>query len=282
MEDHSSCSTLSSSQQDEEIKELLMRKPCGDSSSDLTNEKSKIKLENLNSEIKQELVNKDLDENLNSSNNSKTNNDNSFKPQDAQNSVRKLLTEELKELIQKEKQTTADLFKQLLKCQEDQTTNTTNVTTNNNSSTNMQQSYMHQNSNSSDISVAELTNIHNNLTNNGYMSHQQQLSQRIKSATPVFVEQLLMSPLFNQFLPTCSSSSSSSSSATTNSTTNNLTSFSQLASAAVSAALTSGSIRKTPLSFSSETNASDDSLSKIMNHTNKSVFKRTKHDQLKG
>jgi hypothetical protein len=61
---------------------------------------------------------------------------------------KKTLTDELKELIEREKQNTAELFMQLLKCQQAEEPQ-------------QPPGYMHQNSNSSDISITELTHIHN-------------------------------------------------------------------------------------------------------------------------
>lgn len=140
IEDHSSCST--SSQQDEEIKELLAKK---------NNEENCLKL-------KLKLV-----RNLVESPSVEFSN--------------KVLTDELKELIQKEKQTTADLFMQLLKVQEDQ-----------------------QSVNQSDSSQ-----FFNEINFLGHQNNQ----QFSKSTTPVF--ELLMSPLFSNLMP-CGSNSSSSSS----------------------------------------------------------------------
>jgi len=251
IEDHSSCST--SSQQDEEIKELLMRK--NDSingtlnsfggiiinneitASNLAVAKSKaLKIHTSKSINAADLKNSNLNANT-------SNIINAQQPSDTTSPsisfANKIITEELKELIQKEKQTTADLFLQLqlLKNKEDQ------INTNNfvNSFSNSI-GYMHQNSNSSDISISELVNI--NTKENGNSNQHNQFNQRIKSATPVFVDQLLMSPLFNSFMPSCGSSSSSNSSSSTNTNVNShmqqqnsvVTSFSQMA-AAVSAVL---------------------------------------------
>lgn len=204
--------------------------------------------------------------------------------------AKKTITDELKELIQKEKQNTADLFLQLLKCQEDQP------------STASQPGYMHQNSNSSDISITELSNINNsiNAQQNSFITQQQ---QRIKSATPVgCVDQLLISPLFNQLLPSCGSTSSNSSNSSnscsstnanlnSNSSNNssNILSFSQFAAAAAVAAASknnNNTSRKTPISFSNSNNNSVtmDSNSDLNNkiaHASCSSFKRTKHSNLK-
>ncbi len=219
---------------------------------------------------------------------------------------RKITTDELKDLIQKEKQTTAELFKQLLKSQEaDQAVA---------SSTSQQQpNYMHQNSNSSDIAIAELSNIHNNMnntnipSNQSFFQQQHLISQRIKSTTPSCVDQLLISPLFNQFLPSCGSTSSNSSNSSSscsslnanlNQNTNNansgsILSFSQFAAAAVSAAKSSNNMgmntRKTPLSFllnggigngeleEIPVNNSSNNVNTKITHASRSSFKRTKH-----
>jgi len=219
---------------------------------------------------------------------------------------RKITTDELKDLIQKEKQTTAELFKQLLKSQEaDQAVA---------SSTSQQQpNYMHQNSNSSDIAIAELSSIHNNMnntnipSNQSFFQQQHLISQRIKSTTPSCVDQLLISPLFNQFLPSCGSTSSNSSNSSSscsslnanlNQNTNNansgsILSFSQFAAAAVSAAKSSNNMgmntRKTPLSFllnggigngeleEIPVNNSSNNVNTKITHASRSSFKRTKH-----
>ena len=210
----------------------------------------------------------------------------------------KIFADELKELIQKEKQTTADLFMQLLKVQEDQlniSATNTNSTSNatlassvasaNQTSGNVASGntvaphFMHQNSNSNsnDNLFNELNaNSTSILLNNNHFMQQSTSSsgigasgQQMKSTTPVFVDQLLMSPLFTSFLPSsaCSSASSASNSSTgSNSstlTTSNTTltnaqaaaaqfnsmqtsaSFSQFAAAAMSAAI---NLNKTPSS----------------------------------
>ena len=113
---------------------------------------------------------------------------------------------------------------------------------------------------------------------------QQQLSgnqQMNKSTTPVFVDQLLMSPLFTNFLPSsaCSSASSASNSSTgsnsssltsnstlTNNTQFNAAQFSQFAAAAMSAAI---NLNKTPSS----------SPITVIDSNNKSSFKKTKNKQ---
>ncbi len=203
----------------------------------------------------------------------------------------KIFAEELKELLQKEKQTTADLFMQLLKVQEDQMNNSnqsstvnqstaqsSSVTTNANSS---QTPYMHQNSNSNsnDNIFNEFNSNSANMLLNGTHFMQQQQQQMNKSTTPVFVDQLLMSPLFTNFLPSsaCSSQSSASNSSTgsnsssitsnstlTNNTQFNAASFSQFAAAAMSAAI---NLNKTP--SSSPTIA----IESNNNNNNKSSFK---------
>jgi len=293
IEDHSSCST--SSQQDEEIKELLMRK--NDSingtlnsfggiiinneitASNLAVSKSKALKIHTSKSINADLKNSNLNANT-------SNIINAQQPSDTTSPsisfANKIITEELKELIQKEKQTTADLFLQLqlLKNKEDQ------INTNNfvNSFSNSI-GYMHQNSNSSDISISELVNI--NTKENGNSNQHNQFNQRIKSATPVFVDQLLMSPLFNSFMPSCGSSSSSNSSSSTNTNVNShmqqqnsvVTSFSQMA-AAVSAVLNNtnnnnnNSSKSTP--SSSPTINLESGLIKI--NPNQSSFKRTKEN----
>ncbi len=96
LEDHSSCSTLS--QQDEEIKELLMKK-------------------NMDLNNKDTCISHDSSEKL--KNMSKVGDSNSY----SANSINpssgggggKILADELKQLLQKEKQTTADLVMQLFK-----------------------------------------------------------------------------------------------------------------------------------------------------------------------
>lgn len=131
IEDHSSCST--SSQQDEEIKELLAKR---------NEENLKLKEKLVRSIVQSPcLMNMDISN--------------------------KSLADELKELIQKEKQTTADLFFQLLKVQEDQ----------------QQQQQQQQ----TDITTNQIYTTENN---------------QVKSTTPVF--ELLMSPLFNTLLPRAS------------------------------------------------------------------------------
>ncbi len=216
-----------------------------------------------------------------------------------QSQPRKITTDELKELIQKEKQHTAELFKQLLKSQENDQSLMAQ-------SSQQQPNYMHQNSNSSDISITELSNIHNNMSNNNIQSnqnffHQQHLiSQRIKSTTPSCVDQLLISPLFNHFLPSCGSTSSNSSNSSsscsslnnnlmqnTNVGTNNILSFSQFATAAASVSKNVNS-RNTPLSFlmiggngvgevEEMTVSNSNSVNSKITHASRSSFKRTKH-----
>ena len=256
IEDHSSCST--SSQQDEEIKELLARK--NDSFAGII----------LNNENNSRILTVNQQNDLQKSKTKPKQNDPQKSASPSISFANKIITDELKELIQKEKQTTADLFLQLqiLKNKEDNL-NTNNFV--NNFSNNM--NYMHQNSNSSDISISELSNLNSKDTN-------QQFAQRIKSATPIFVDQLLMSPLFNSFMPSCGSSSSSNSSTSTNTimqqTNSVVTSFSQMA-AAVSAVLNNtnnnNSNKTTP---SSSPTINESSLIKIS--SNQSSIKRTKEN----
>lgn len=229
---------------------------------------------------------------------------NNSKPE---SSSKKTLTDELKELIQREKQNTADLFMQLLKCQEDSQQQQQLQTQNGIQNPNHQQpNYMHQNSNSSDISITELTNIHNSLTNGNQQTtnlilQQQQQQQRLKSATPTVssVDQLLISPLFNQFLPSCGSTSSNSSNSSNscsstgaNSSINsNMLTFSQFAAAAAVAAANNNNnntnkTRKTPISFHNANLIGNESNGTAPNtkitHASRSSFKRTKNDNSKG
>jgi hypothetical protein len=106
----------------------------------------------------------------NSTNLSSSTSSNSIDNQNKRNLASKMIADELKELIQKEKRTTADLFFQLLKVQEDQQQN--------------QSQQQHQQQQFMDC-------FDQNILNN---SHNQ-------SQTPTFVDHLLMSPIFGQLLP---------------------------------------------------------------------------------
>jgi hypothetical protein len=275
IEDHSSCST--SSQQDEEIKELLMQKstilnqqqqqtvnqletnirnptPTSNMIADLessSSSKTTTNKQNLsNNKVSNSPINDPSSKNIPTNQhihhhrNSSLNNispsnlliqNNSFN--NNLNST-KCFAEELKELIQKEKQTTADLFLQLLKVQEESSNNVnasnsaTTITTTTTATTTATQPFLHQNSNSNsnDNIFNELNSNSANILLNGthfLQQQQQQLnSNSNKSTTPVFVDQLLMSPLFTTFLPSsaCSSASSASNSSTGSNNSSSLTS----------------------------------------------------------
>lgn len=307
IEDQSSCST--SSQQDDEIKELLMKK-----NNTTTNNYQPIIQQQQQQQDTHKIV-QPIEQNgqrlVDSSSSSASNEQKLNKEQTAalnkQNTIRaminspslilaqqqrnfqpvlnlsdsqngpKISADELKELIQREKQTTTDLFIQFLKCQEDHM-----------NSSNSQSSQ-------NDVIFNELTNSTTMLLNNSNFmqqqqqqhQHHQQLQQQLKSTTPVF--ELLMSPLFNTILPSsssssgsCSNSSTASTSTASNSTTTNgqnqplmcgslnqFNSVHNVASAAAAALSAAISFNKTP--------SSSPTIIDSLKHTsNGSSFKRTK------
>jgi hypothetical protein len=166
IEDSTSCS--SSQMNDDEIKELM---------------KAPLDVQKLKKQSKQQQQNT-LKQQVDSGDN-----------EQKRNLANKLIADELKELIQKERRTTADLFLQLLKVQEDQQQQQQqqnrglNITASNFNKIPQQQQQQQYNFQSIDL-----------------------LEQHQQSATPNYVDQLLMSPIFSQILPSSTSSSSSSSS----------------------------------------------------------------------
>lgn len=173
IEEHSSCSTLS--QQDEEIKELLMKKNNGQMPQQPGATMNGFQI-------------------IDGSNSSA-------------HSSQKKLDQELKQLLEKEKQTTADLFMQLMKAQEDQSLRTPSGAIGSSAT------FLTQNENSL---LNELVNL--NSSNGGVGSHFILSQPGNKSATPVF--ELLMSPLFNTIMPSNGTIINSKTSSTTTPPTN--------------------------------------------------------------